>query len=159
MNYALLALMFAARLMVASLAPMTDERAELADAIARVVYADAPFYRGDEERLRTLALHVAVAYREGSLLTSAVGDKGHSFCAFQIHDSSGGVEALTRDADRCAAAGHAMLRASIRVCREHPVAWYAEGPRGCESARAQRISADRVALAGKVLRDFMPRSR
>lgn len=144
------ALILLARLYVATLAPMTDERAELADEIAAVVDADVPMYRDDAGKARTLALHVAVAFREGSLRTSIVGDGGHSFCAFQIHDSSGGSLALTSSAAACAEAGHRLLVASARACRAHPVATYAEGPRGCESPRAQRISADRVALARRL---------
>lgn len=151
MPASLFALILSALYFAATLAPLTNERAALAVAIARVVHADAPFYRNDDDRRRTLALHVAVAFREGTLQTSVVGDGGHSYCAFQIHDSSGGTRALTMDPDACAAAGHAMLRTSIRVCREHPVAWYAEGPHGCESRRAQRISADRVDLAERLL--------
>jgi hypothetical protein len=150
----LFALILAARFMVASLAPLTDERAEMADAIAWEVYDDAPFYRDDAGKLRTLALHIAVAYREGGVQTSAIGDSGHSFCAFQIHDSSGGTRALASDAAACAHAGHVMLRQSIRICRAHPIAWYAEGPRGCSSERAQRISRDRVALAETLARPY-----
>ena len=156
MSIALLRLILAARFLVATLAPLTDERAELADAIALAVFEAPAFYRDDPEKLRTLALDVAVAFREGSLLTSAIGDGGHSYCAFQIHDSSGGVPELARDPLRCARAGHAMLRASIKICREHPIAWYAEGPRGCESARAQRISADRVRLASRLAARLRP---
>ncbi len=119
-----------------------------------MVDADEPFFRGDVNKKRTLALHVAVAFREGSLRTSVVGDGGHSYCAFQVHDSSGGTQALTESANLCAEAGHKMLRTSIRVCHEHPVAWYAEGPKGCDSERAQRISRDRVALADRLARSL-----
>lgn len=154
MTVLLFSLRFAARLMASTLAPLTNERAELADAIADVVYEDER-YETEEVKLHAVAVRVAVAHREGSLLTSAIGDNGHSYCAFQIHDSSGGTRALTEDAHRCAAAGHTMLRASFRVCPAHPVAWYAEGPGGCNSARAQRISADRMTLAKKVFRDFL----
>lgn len=126
--------------------PITEERAELADAIATTVHEHAPLFRDDETKVRTLGLEVAVAFREGSLRTSVIGDGGDSFCSFQIHKSIGGTIELTRDAYACAEKAHELLRQSIRVCREHPIAWYAEGPHGCESARAQRISADRVAL-------------
>jgi len=40
-----------------------------------------------------------------------------------------------------------MLRTSLRVCPSHPIAWYASGPAGCGSTRAQRISRDRMNLA------------
>lgn len=154
MTVSLLALLFASRLMSASLAPLTDERAAISDATAIEVAADAPFYTNDEDRVRTLALHLAVAYREGGLETSAIGDGGRSFCAYQIHDSSGGTRELAGDATLCARAGHRMLRASVRICREHPIAWYAEGPRGCESDRARRISRDRVTLAERLVRVY-----
>jgi hypothetical protein len=134
MNASLFALILATRFMTASLAPMTDERAELADAIAFTAWGSEPLFR------------------EGGMQTSAIGDGGHSFCAFQIHDSSGGTRSLTTDATACARYGYKMLHASIRICRAHPVAWYAEGPHGCESARAQRISADRMALAASLSR-------
>lgn len=148
----LFGLMFAARMMSAHLATLTDERIELADAIAVAVDEDAPLFHNDVDKLRTLAEHIAVAYRESGLRTDAVGDHGRSFCAFQIHTSSGGKEALTKDPLACARAGHALLRQSHRVCRAFPIAWYAEGPRGCESPRAQRISRDRLALAASLLR-------
>lgn len=147
-----LALILVVRWMTATLAPMTDERAELADAIASVAFESPPLFRGDDRRERTVALMTAVAYRESGLRTSAIGDGGHSYCAFQIHDSSGGTIALTTDPIACARKGHAMLRESIRVCREHPIAFYAEGPRGCLSARAQRISRDRMAIAARLIR-------
>lgn len=146
----LLALILTARWMTATLAPLDDERIELADAIAQVAGESEPLFRNDKDRTRTIGLLEAVAFREGSLRTSAIGDGGTSFCAFQIHKSSGGTIALTTDALACARAGYRMLHASIRICREHPVAWYAEGPRGCESPRAQRISADRMRLAASL---------
>ena len=65
----------------------------------------------------------------------------------QIHDRSGGSPALNDDLDLCISTGLKMLRTSMRMCPSHPVAFYAEGPRGCTSKRAQRISNDRVALA------------
>lgn len=171
MTLALLRLTFTARFLASTIAPLTDERAELADAIARAVHEAPAHFRDDPEKLRTLTLDLAVGFREGGLQTSIVGDcddrqyavqvngrwqcrdgrEAHSFCAFQIHDRSGGTRELTTDALRCARAGHAMIRQSIGACREHPIAWYAEGPRGCESKRAQRISADRVALGQRLL--------
>lgn len=144
--------MCVARWMTATLAPMTDDREVLADAIATVAHESPPLFRGDDSRERTVALMMAVAYRESGLRTSAIGDSGHSYCAFQIHDSSGGTIALTSDPLACARKGYAMLRESIRVCRAHPVAFYAEGPRGCSSMRAQRISRDRMAVADRLSR-------
>ena len=134
---------------MAHLAPERDH-AELGGAIARAVDQGVPLFAGEDGRQRTAALAVAVAFRESSLRLDAVGDKGKSFCAFQIHVTSGGSRELLTDADACASKGLAMLRSSFRICREHPIAWYAAGPRGCASTRAQRISRDRMALARRV---------
>lgn len=131
-------------------APDVDH-SELASAIAHVV--DAQSYAHDERsKLQTAALVVAVAFREGSLRAHVEGDRDergrpHSFCTMQIHDRSGGTPALNDDLELCVSTGLRILRASMRSCPAHPVAIYAEGPQGCSSRRAQRISADRVALA------------
>lgn len=130
---------------MALLAPGRDHT-ELATAIAERVDADRPLFKDDDDRHRTAALLVAVAFRESSLRLDAVGDHGRSFCAFQIHVSSGGTRDLLTDADACV--GHAveMIRQSIRIDPSHPLAFYARGPRW-RSAEARRISDDRVALA------------
>jgi hypothetical protein len=136
------------------LAPDRDH-AELGAAIAEVVEAEAPLFAEDADRTKTAALVVAVAFREGSLRLRVEGDlrggKPTSFCTMQIHRSSGGSTELNDDPSACIRAGLAMLRTSSRVCRAHPVAWYAEGPKGCTSPRAQRISRDRLWLARRVL--------
>jgi hypothetical protein len=137
---------------MALLAPDRDHH-ELASAIASVVDAEPPLFRGDAERRRTAAVVVAVAFRESSFRLDAVGDHGRSFCAMQIHRSSGGSAALLEDADACVRKGLSMLRASVRVCPSAPIAWYAEGPDGCSSARAQRISRDRMAIAHRLVRE------
>jgi hypothetical protein len=131
-------------------APDADHT-ELGSAIARVVDAQ-PYARDESSRRQIAALVVAVAFREGSLRTRVLGDHDkrgnpHSFCTMQIHDRSGGTPALNDDLDLCVSTGLKMLRTSMRMCPSHPVAFYAEGPRGCSSRRAQRISNDRVALA------------
>ena len=123
------------------------EHDTLAEAITQVVEAEPPLFADDDDKRKTAALLVAVAFRESTLKPDAVGDHGRSFCSFQIHRSSGGSAALLEDVQACAAKGLEMLRESIRVCPAHPVAWYAEGPNGCSSPRAQRISRDRMALA------------
>ncbi len=133
------------------LAPKRDH-VRLATEIAERVQREDPIFKGDEDRRKTAALMVAVAFREGSLRPEVVGDKGDSFCTYQIHKTSGGTIALTVDVAACVAAGLSMLRTSARTCSAHPVAWYAEGPSGCESTRAQRISRDRVALAAWLVR-------
>lgn len=150
MSFELLALVIAARFMTASLVPLTDERARLADEIARSVDEDRAFFKDDPDKIRTLALHVAVAYRESTLVWTAIGDGGTSFCAFQINDSNGGTIELTRNMRACVRAGHDNLRRSIRQCREHPIAVYARGPRGCWTDEAQKISADRLALGDRL---------
>lgn len=138
-----------------ALAPGRDH-AKLVIALASRVESEPPIFKGDEDKRRTSAFLVAVAFREGSLQPDVIGDHGHSFCTFQIHDSSGGSKELTEDVDACVERGFAMLRQSVRVCPAHPLAWYAEGPNGCESPRAQRISRDRMNLAAWLVRSAAP---
>lgn len=137
---------------------------ELASAIANRVEAEPPLFRGDEDRHRTAALLVAIAFRESSLRAAAVGDhvggKPTSFCAFQVNLPWGAKTAdgwtgsdLLEDPEKCVAAAMRMLRVSVRVCPSSPIAWYAAGPAGCESPRAQRISRDRMAIAQRLLKD------
>jgi hypothetical protein len=128
------------------LAPGRDHQ-ELGGAIARAVDSEKPLFANDPDRRRTAALLVAVAFRESTFVPDVVGDKGTSFCAFQIHRSSGGSPALLDDVDACARTGLALLRTSLRVCPTYPVAWYASGPLGCGNGRAQKISRDRMTLA------------
>lgn len=138
------------------LAPARDHQS-LAGAIASRVDAEPAFFADDADKKKTAALMVAVAFRESSLRANAVGDHGRSFCAYQVHETAGGTKALLEDVDACVAKGFALLAQSVRVCPKHPLAWYAEGPRGCESTRAQRISADRMALAKRLVREvFAP---
>lgn len=140
---------------MSSLAPGRDHT-ELGGAISRVVLEERPLFRDDESKLRTAALVVAVAFRESSLKLDAVGDHGRSFCAFQIHASSGGTKSLLTDGDACARKALEMLRESMRICPAHPIAFYASGPGGCDNARAQRISRDRMAIAAKLVREVKP---
>jgi hypothetical protein len=133
----------------------------LAEAIVARVEAEAPLFRGDVDRKKTAGLLVAMAFRESSLRANAVGDKRGgkptSFCAFQInlpwgHKTAEGWtgEDLLDDPQKCVTTALHMVRTSMQVCPDHPLAWYAEGPSGCKSARAQRISRDRLAV-GKYL--------
>ncbi|GAC1545038.1 MAG: hypothetical protein NVS3B10_09190 [Polyangiales bacterium] len=137
---------------------------ELASAIADRVEVEPPLFKGDDDRHRTAALLVAIAFRESSLRAAAVGDhvggKPTSFCAFQVHLPWGAKTAdgwtgqdLLEDPDKCVAAAMRMLRMSMQMCPSHPLAWYAAGPTGCGSPRAQRISRDRMAIAQRLLRD------
>jgi hypothetical protein len=140
---------------------------ELASAIANRVEAEAPLFKNDEDRHRTAALLVAIAFRESSLRAAAVGDhvggKPTSFCAFQVNLPWGAKTAdgwtgndLLDDPEKCVATAMKMLRVSVRVCPSSPIAWYAAGPAGCESPRAQRISRDRMAIAQRLLKDVRP---
>ncbi len=136
----------------------------LAEAIATSAEAEAPLFKGDEDRRKTSALLVAIAFRESSLRADAVGDhvagKPTSFCAFQIHLPFGAKTAdgwsgddLVEDPQKCALTAIRMIRQSMRMCAAHPLAFYASGPAGCENARAQRISRDRMAIAQRLTRD------
>ena len=132
-----------------SLIPNGDH-AELGGAIAERVDAEAPLFSDDADRRKTASYLAAIAYRESALRLDAVGDKGTSYCAFQLHRSSGGTRAMLTDARACVGHAFGMLRTSMRACPAHPLAIYAEGPRGCSSPRAQRISRDRLAIAARL---------
>ncbi len=123
---------------MSGLAPDVDHYA-LAWAIASQVHGAAE-----------AALVTAIAFRESTFDNAAIGDHGRSFCALQIHASSGGTVALTEDVGACVAAGLAILRQSVRVDRAHPVAFYARGPRW-EGLEARRLSDDRVRIAKGLL--------
>jgi hypothetical protein len=136
----------------------------LSGAIADRVQAEDPLFKGDDDRRRTSALLVAIAFRESSLRADAVGDhvagKPTSFCAFQLHLPWGRTTAegwsgaeLLEDPQKCVSAAMRMLRISMKVCPSFPLAWYASGPAGCQSARAQRISRDRMSIAQRLVRD------
>jgi len=136
----------------------------LAGAIASRVEVENPLFKGDADRLKTASLLVAMAFRESSLKHDAVGDmrrgKPTSFCAFQIHLPAGSKtnegwtgDDLIEDPDKCVTVALRMLRDSMRVCPAHPIAFYAEGPAGCTSTRAQAISRDRLAIAQRLVRD------
>src|SRR3954470_3730483 len=85
---------------------------QLASAIATRAEAEVPLFKGDEDRHKTSAFLVAIAFRESSLRADAVGDhvagKPTSFCAFQIHLPIGakteegwtGTD-LTEDPEKC----------------------------------------------------------
>lgn len=170
-----LLLLFGVALAIANVllgGPPSTEQLRTVEAVTLVAYDSDPLFSGDDGQERTLALMLAVAYREGSMIPSITGDgaclerkpvecsdkakcepmcvkKGppQSFCTFQIHVSAGGTQALADDIMACTRKGYAMLKSSIKACRAHPIAWYASGPRGCEDKRAQGISDDRMNLA------------
>jgi hypothetical protein len=132
-------------------------------AIVNVVDREPALFADDPLKLKTTGLMLAVGWREGSLREKVRGDcseskpgepckgKPHSFCFAQIHDTSGGSEELNDDPEKCASMELSMLRTSIRSCTSHPVAHYAAGPQGCTNARAQKISADRIGLAKRIV--------
>lgn len=140
----------------------------LAEAIATRVEAEDPLFRGDEDRRRTASFLVAIAFRESSLRHDAVGDfrkgKPTSYCAFQVHTWDGKTQEgwtgpeLAKDPDKCVTVAMRMLRASVKACPAHPLASYAEGPKGCASPRGQRISRDRLAIAQRLVKSvpFIP---
>lgn len=153
-------------LAASSLLAPTRQHDRLAEAITNRVEAEDPLFKGDEDRRRTSALLVAIAFRESSLRADIVGDrvagKPTSFCAFQIHLPWGRTTAegwtaaeLLEDPEKCVTTAMHMLRISMKVCPSFPLAAYAEGPNGCTSARAQRISRDRMAIAQRLVRDVL----
>lgn len=127
------------------LAPGRDHF-ELASAISEEVEAAEPLFAHDEDRRRTAAIVVAVAYRESTFTADAVGDHGRSKCAMQIY---GGPDDLLTDARKCVRVGLEMLRASSKIDRNNPVAFYARGNHFASDV-AKRISRDRVALAERI---------
>ncbi len=149
-------------LAAATLAPGRDHQA-LADAIAAHVTAQEPLFKDDVDRKRSAAFLTAIAFRESSFRNDAVGDKGQSHCAFQVHLPGGqrtaegwtGAE-LREDPAKCVTVAARILRDSMRWCPRHPLAIYASGPGGCENARAQRLSRDRMDLAAKLVREVKP---
>jgi hypothetical protein len=133
--------------MLLSLAPK-GEHQELAGAIAFVVETQAPLFKGDDDKRRTAAFVVAVAYRESSFVADAIGDHGRARCAMQLWSAPS--EVLT-DPILCVRIGVDRLRESFRACGPTNVlGLYASGPNGCRSEKARRISADRLALAARL---------
>lgn len=129
-----------------ALAPDRDH-SDLADAITTVVESERPLFASDEDHLRTASLMVAIAFRESSFRNDAVGDHGRSVCAFQIH---GGSHELLEDPVACVKVAFRMLRESVHIDRENPVAFYCRGPR-YQSDEARRLSRDRMRLARRLL--------
>lgn len=122
-----------------------------ATAIATVVLDEPPLFKGDESKVKTAALWVAIGFRESSL-RNGVASHTDDHCMMQVHGRSD----LALDPELCVRVASALLRESMRACPEHPLAVYAEGPRGCTSARAQRISRDRMAIAARLVREVRP---
>lgn len=129
---------------MSALAPNRDH-SEIGNAIVQVVEAEAPLFAGDDDRRRTSALIVAIAFRESGFRNDVVS-KTNDHCALQVNARPD----LAKDPVACVRVGLSMLRTSMRVCPSHPIAFYASGPAGCTNARAQRISADRLWLSRRV---------
>lgn len=130
--------------MMLSLAPGRDHTPNAA-AIARVVESERPLFKGDGSKLRTVSLIVAIAFRESSFNNDAVS-RTNDHCMMQVNRRPD----LAKDPEACVRVAMTMLRESMRICPAHPVAFYAAGPGACSNARAQRISRDRMWLAGKL---------
>jgi len=140
----------------------TKDYEAITTAIANVVARERPLFRNDDDRFRTASLVEAMAWREGSLRLKVQGDcdkskpgepckgKPHSFCTMQIHDTSGGTEALNDDPEACIKKAMDMIRESMRMCADAPIAFYASGPGACTNTRALAISRDRVALSRRI---------
>jgi hypothetical protein len=120
-----------------------DAHLALAATDVAVAMSEPPLFRGDDSRQRTLSLVLAVQDHESGFRSNARNKKTNDHCSMQIH----GRPDLAEDPEACVRVGLAMLRESMRNCPEHPVAFYAEGPKGCESERAQKLSADMMGRA------------
>lgn len=129
---------------MASLVPGRDH-ATNGTAIARVVLSEEPLFKDDASRVKTAALVVAIAFRE-SAFRNDVTSKTADSCMMQVNRRPD----LAADPEACVRVALGMLRESMRVCPESPIAFYASGPGGCTNARAQRISRDRMAIAKRL---------
>lgn len=135
-----------------SLAPGRDHT-QIAESIARVVEAEAPLFADDADRRRTAATLVAISFRESSFRNDVVS-KTNDHCHLQVNDRPD----LAKNVDACTRVGLAMLRQSVRVCPNAPIAWYAVGgsrEHACNSPRGLRITTDRMWLARKVFATAM----
>lgn len=140
-----MAVLFALLAWMSMLAPGRSH-IELATHVAHVVLEEPPLFKGDESRMRTAALVTAIAFRESSLRHN-VTSKTNDHCEMQINRRPD----LADDTEQCIRVGMTMLRESMRMCPDHPVAFYASGPGACSNERAKRISNDRMALAKRLL--------
>lgn len=118
---------------------------KFAVALDTVSHDEAPLFTDDANKHKTVALMTAVAFRESSFILD-ISSKTDDHCWFQVN----GHPELKKDPIACTKAGFKIMRDSIRNCPTHPVAYYASGPEGCNNARAQRISADRMRLAKRI---------
>ncbi len=124
-----------------SLAPGRDHAAN-GTAIAEVVLSEPPLFKRDDDRRKTAALVVAIAFRESSFRNDVTSKRGDA-CMMQVNRRP----ELASDPVACVRVAMAMLRESMRMCPEYPVAFYASGPGACSNERAKRISNDRMRIA------------
>jgi len=141
-----MALLFFVLAAMNSLVPGKDHSAN-ATAIASVLLSEPSLFRDDESRMKTAALVVAIAFRESAFKNDARSST-NDHCMMQVNRRP----ELADDPEACIRVGLAMLRESMRICPAHPLAFYASGPGGCDNARAQRISRDRMAIAKRLER-------
>jgi len=149
---------------------------DLAEAIAWRIYKEPPLFRDDKDR--TAALLVAIAFRESSLVNDIAGDyackrkegedcvelgEPTSFCSFQIHLPDGATTRegwtgadLRADPDKCVLVAYRMITSSLGDCRESEsddrLAGYARGD--CRHPKGKSLSRDRFWLG----RDILSRS-
>jgi hypothetical protein len=127
------------------------DHTELAWANAVAIAEVPPLFKNDDDHAMTTALVLAVEYRESGF-KNAASSRTDDHCAMQINRRPD----LKDDPLECVRVGIAMLRESMRACPDAPIAFYAEGPKGCESERARAISRDRMNLARFFLRKARP---
>ncbi len=127
-----------------SLAPGRDHTA-LATATASAILAEPPLFKNDDDRMKTAALIVAIEFRESSLRND-ISSKTNDHCAMQINRRPD----LAKDAEACVRVGITMLRESMRMCPDHPIAFYASGPGACTNERSKKISNDRMFIAKRL---------
>ena len=114
--------------------------------LGRVLEQEAPLYLDDDDRHKTAAVMVALAWFESRFRLDAVGDHGRSVCAYQIHHGS---RALLDDPAECIRAGLRHVRHSMMTCPESPLSVYARGR--CDSDEGRKLSGHRMALAKRLL--------
>jgi hypothetical protein len=129
-------------LSIALLLSPARDHSHFSETVASILPTVPPLFADDTDRKKTAALLTVIAYRESSFRLTAKS-RTNDFCWFQIHDRPD----LQEDPAECVKVAIRMLQESMRMCPAHPIAFYAEGPKGCMSPRAQRISLDRMSLA------------
>jgi len=139
--------------------------------LAKQVF-DKPLFAGPNGALQDAALMTALAWTEGGNQPAVVGDcrglrpgdpkcdhaRATSFCVYQIHLEPGqktdegwtGAD-LSSDPKKCIAVARRHLRASItKGPAECPLCIYA---RGRDTPEARKLSATRMNLAAKLLKE------